>query len=112
MVEDDLERFENNLDKNFVTEIEKRSAALRNGSAKTYTWEEVQHRASEALKLLRKQKLTENILKLFYGMNYKRPGWETFQLYIILQGIQRTSTENSLFDFSRPILLKKEIRAD
>lgn len=55
MVEDDLERFENNLDKNFVTEIEKRSAALRNGSAKTYTWEEVQHRASEALKLLRKQ---------------------------------------------------------
>lgn len=56
MVEDDLERCEiKSEDKNFVTEIEKRSAALRNGSAKTYTWEEVQHRASEALKLLRKQ---------------------------------------------------------
>lgn len=55
MVEDDLERFENNWDKNFETEIEKRSAALRNRSAKTYTWEEVQHRAGEALKLLRKQ---------------------------------------------------------
>ncbi|MEJ7676903.1 MAG: hypothetical protein WKG06_03305 [Segetibacter sp.] len=55
MVEDDLERFENNWeDENFVAEIEKRSAAIKNGSAKTYTWEEVQQRASEALQRLRK----------------------------------------------------------
>ncbi len=56
MVEDDLERFENNWeDENFVAEIEKRSAAIKNGGAKTYTWEEVQQRASEALQMLRKQ---------------------------------------------------------
>jgi len=56
MVEDEFERLENNWeDENFVAELEKRSAAMKNGSAKTYIWDEVQRRASEALQMLRKQ---------------------------------------------------------
>ena len=54
MVEDEINTAENDWDKNFVKEIDRRSRDFKNGSSKTYTWEESKKVAIEKLKAKRK----------------------------------------------------------
>ena len=54
MVEDEINTAENDWDKNFVKEINRRSRDFKNGNSKTYTWEETKKAAIEKLKAKRK----------------------------------------------------------
>lgn len=54
MVEDEINTAENDWDKNFVKEINRRSRDFKNGNSKTYTWEETKKAAIEKLKVKRK----------------------------------------------------------
>ena len=54
MVEDEINTAENDWDKNFVKEINRRSRDFKNGKYKTYTWEETKKAAIEKLKAKRK----------------------------------------------------------
>ena len=54
MVEDEINTAENDWDKNFVKEINRRSRDFKNGKSKTYTWEETKKAAIEKLKAKRK----------------------------------------------------------
>ena len=50
MVEDEINTAENEWDKNFVKEINRRSRDFKNGNSKTYTWEVTKKAAIEKLK--------------------------------------------------------------
>ena len=50
MVEDEINTAENDWDKNFVKEINRRSRDFKKGKSKTYTWEETKKAAIEKLK--------------------------------------------------------------
>ena len=54
MVEDEINTAENDWDKNFVKEINRRSKNFKNIKSKTYTWEETKKAAIEKLKAKRK----------------------------------------------------------
>ena len=54
MVEDEINTAENDWDKNFVKEINRRSRDFKKGKSKTYTWEETKKAAIEKLKAKRK----------------------------------------------------------
>lgn len=43
-------------DEAFIAELERRTDEIKNGTAKTYTWEEVQQRAKRSLKKASKNK--------------------------------------------------------
>ncbi|MEO8150423.1 MAG: hypothetical protein ABI723_22520 [Bacteroidia bacterium] len=50
MVEDEINTRENNWDENFIAELESRSKQFRNGTAKTYSWEETKSAAKKSAK--------------------------------------------------------------
>ena len=50
MVEDEIITGENNWDANFIKELNRRSRQFKNGSAKTYTWEETKKAAIDNIK--------------------------------------------------------------
>ena len=54
MVEDEINTAENDWDKNFVKELNRRSRQFKNGKSKTYTWEETKKAAIEKVKAKRK----------------------------------------------------------
>ena len=54
MVEDEINTAENDWDKNFSKEINRRSRDFKKGNSKTYTWEETKKAAIEKLKAKRK----------------------------------------------------------
>ncbi len=54
MVEDEIEeKYDIWNNKDFVAEIERRTSEMENGSAKTYTWDEVQQHAKQAVEKAR-----------------------------------------------------------
>lgn len=52
--EDEINTQENDWDKSFTKQLEIRSKAVKNGTIKTYTWEETKKAAIEKVKLKRK----------------------------------------------------------
>jgi len=54
MVEDEINTAENDWDKNFVKELNRRSRQFKTGNSKTYTWEETKKAAIEKVKAKRK----------------------------------------------------------
>jgi hypothetical protein len=54
MVEDEINTIENEIDDEFFAELERRSRAFEDGTAKTYTWEETKQNAIDRVKRLKK----------------------------------------------------------
>ena len=54
IVEDDISTAENDWDKDFIKELNRRSRQFRNSTAKTFTWEETKKAALEKVKAKRK----------------------------------------------------------
>jgi hypothetical protein len=54
MVEDEINTKENELDKDFIAELKKRSKSFTDGTAKTYSWEETKKAAIQRVKAKRK----------------------------------------------------------
>ena len=54
IVEDEISTAENDWDKNFLKELNRRSRQFRNGTAKSFTWEETKKAAIEKVKAKRK----------------------------------------------------------
>ena len=47
MVEDEINTGENDWDEDFIKELQSRSKGFRNGTAKTYSWEETKKAAGD-----------------------------------------------------------------
>ena len=54
IVEDEISTAENDWDKDFLKELNRRSRQFRNGTAKSFTWEETKKAAIEKVKAKRK----------------------------------------------------------
>jgi hypothetical protein len=54
MVEDDISTAENDWDKDFIKELNRRSRQFKSGTAKTYSWEETKKAALNKAKAKRK----------------------------------------------------------
>jgi hypothetical protein len=54
MVSDEINTKENDWDESFVQELKSRSKSFKNGTAKTYTWEETKQAAIKNLQAKRK----------------------------------------------------------
>lgn len=54
MVQDEISTGENDWDENFIKELQSRSRSFRNGTAKTYSWEETKRAALKKVKSKRK----------------------------------------------------------
>lgn len=54
MVADEINTIENDWDEDFVNEMEKRSKSFRDGTAKTYTWEETKQAAIDNVAAMKK----------------------------------------------------------
>ena len=54
IVQDEINTSENDWDENFIRELQSRSKSFRNGTAKTYSWEETKQAAIKKVKSKRK----------------------------------------------------------
>ena len=54
MVQDEISTGENDWDENFIRELQSRSRSFKNGTAKTYSWEETKRAAIKKVKSKRK----------------------------------------------------------
>jgi len=54
MVEDEINTNKNDWDESFVKELTERSKSFKNGTAKTYSWEETKQAAIDRVKSKRK----------------------------------------------------------
>ena len=54
MVQDEISTGENDWDENFIRELQSRSRSFKNGTAKTYSWEETKRTAIKKIKSKRK----------------------------------------------------------
>ena len=54
MVQDEISTGENDWDENFIRELQSRSRSFKNGTAKTYSWEETKRAAIKKIKSKRK----------------------------------------------------------
>lgn len=55
LVSDEINTEENDWDESFVKELKRRSKSFKNGTAKTYTWEETKQAAVKRLQSNKKQ---------------------------------------------------------
>ena len=54
MVQDEISTGENDWDENFIRELQSRSRSFKNGTVKTYSWEETKRAAIKKIKSKRK----------------------------------------------------------
>ena len=54
MVQDEISTGENDWDENFIRELQSRSRSFKNGTAKTYSWEETKRAAIKKVNSKRK----------------------------------------------------------